>query len=188
MLYSEHFWYIYIAVLVNLCITICAFIFSHEATVFKQLGKGRYLSLYHVVCSYKLYHVFCFLSAIYIYIVGNSKLKEGLPKECLMACSCAIIKLREVSEQLEIGAITILDLQKIKKMQQQMKRLCESASTQQKKASMSGGRVTFEAMISAVEQRINEFKCFKEQQGFLLHLCQKIQHEIKGITMSCHCV
>ena len=112
--------------------------------------------------------------------LGESlKLKEGLPEECQMACRCAIRKLEEVYNQLEMGDITIIDVQKIKEEDQQMKKLCESTSAQQKEANQSVVR-TYEALIFTVQQRMQEFEIFREQQGTLLHLCQKIHHEIKG--------
>ena len=113
-------------------------------------------------------------------LAGSSKLKEGLPQECQMACSFAISKLDEVFRQLHMGDITIIDLQVIKKEQQQMKRLCESASTQQTEASNSVEK-SYEATIFAVEQRMEEFEIFREQKGILHHLCKEIHHEIKGI-------
>ena len=109
---------------------------------------------------------------------GSSKLKEGLPEECQLACSCAVSQLEEVSKQLEKGSITILDLHKIEEKQQQMKRLCESASAQQT-ANMPV-EITYERMIFTVGQRMEEFESFKKQQGNLLHLCHNIRHEIKG--------
>ena len=102
-----------------------------------------------------------------------------------MACYCAISKLEEVSKQLEKGSITILDLRKIKDKQQQMKRLCESASAQQKETNMPV-EVTYERMIFTVGQRMQEFEIFKKQQGVRLHLCHNIRHEIKGKTITCY--
>lgn len=109
-------------------------------------------------------------------------MKEGLPEECQRACSCAISKLEDVTRQLQTGAITILDLQEIKREQQQMKRLCQSASAQQKEASKSVEMMTYETMVFRVAQRIQEFESFRQQQGILLNLCLKIHQEIKGRT------
>ena len=124
-----------------------------------------------------------FGSTLYLLFVhnpdGHSKLKDGLPEECQIACSCAISQLEEVSRQLQKGAVTILDIQKMIQKEEQMKRLCESARSQQKKTDESV-EITYEALISTVDQRMQELRSFKEQQGTLLHLCQSIHHEIKG--------
>ena len=109
-------------------------------------------------------------------------MKEGLSVECQMVCACASSKLEDVSRQLQTGEVTILDLQMIKREQQQMKRLCESASAQQKKTSKSM-EMTYEAMIVTVDLRMQEFESFREQQGILLHLCHKIRQDIKGKTI-----
>ena len=69
----------------------------------------------------------------------------------------------------------MLDLQKIRDNQQQMKRLCDA--TKQK----SGGKnVLYEALSNAMPLRLEEFETVKKQQGFLLQLCTRIHHEVKG--------
>lgn len=87
-------------------------------------------------------------------------------------------KLDDVLMKLQTREVTILDLQKIEKQQTQMRHLCEAASTQQNEVNKS----KFLSYKTTVEQRIEEFKCFKEEQGVLLHLCLKI-HKIHGIAM-----
>ena len=116
---------------------------------------------------------------VYVFpLEGNSKIKEGLPDDCLLACTCAMSKLDDVFMKLQAREITILDLRKIEKQQTQMRHLCEAASTQQNEVIKS----MFVSYKATIEQRIEEFKCFKEEQGVLLHLCLKI-HKIHGMTL-----
>ena len=93
-----------------------------------------------------------------------------------MICSCAVSKLEDISKQLFIGEVSVLDLQKIRDKQQQMKRLCDA--TKQKK---EGKNVLYDALSNAVPLRLEEFETVKKQQGFLLQLCTRIHHDVKGI-------
>ena len=95
-----------------------------------------------------------------------------------MACCCAIRKLEEISRQLHERDVTIIDLQKIEKHQQEMKQLCESASATQKEVDNFVNKI-YEGTI--VEQRIRELEIFRVQKGTLHYLCQNIHPEIKGI-------
>jgi len=111
---------------------------------------------------------------------GSSNLRAGLPNDCQLACVCANSKLDEVFVKLETRKVTILELQKIEKQQTQMKYLCEAASIQQNEVSKS-----FSLSNKAiVKRRIEEFKCFEEQQGVLQHLCLCLQiYKIHGMTI-----
>ena len=77
------------------------------------------------------------------------------------------------------------DLQKIQAGHDQMKRLCEAANAKQKedKSKQKSGQMLYDALSRAVKLRLGEFETFKEQQGFLLHLCQRIHPPIKGKYM-----
>ena len=99
-----------------------------------------------------------------------------------MACYCAISQLEEVSRQLQEGNVTIFDLQKIKDGRDQMRRLCEAASADQKKdkSDQRAGEMSYNAMFQAVRLRIEEFTSFEEQQRYLLNLCQRINPQIKS--------
>ena len=121
---------------------------------------------------------------VILFSEGTSKLKEGLPEKCQVACSCAISRLEEVFKQLQEGEITIVDLQKIKDKSEQMKRLCEAASADQKKDKRREGEMSYDAMFEAVKQRIEEFEKFKQHKGYLLSLCQKIQPPLRGKVSS----
>ena len=123
---------------------------------------------------------------VILFAEGTSKLKEGLPVKCQVACSCAISRLEEVFKQLQEGEITIVDLQKIKDKSEQMKRLCEAASADQKKdePERRGGEMSYDAMLEAVKQRIEEFEKFKQHKDYLLSLCQKIQPPLIGKVSS----
>ena len=114
---------------------------------------------------------------------GSSKLKDGLPEKCQMACYCAISQLEEVSRQLQEGDITIFDLQKIKDGRDQMRRLCEAAASADQKKDKSdqrAGEMSYNAMFQAVRLRIEEFKRFEQQQSYLLKICQRINPQIKS--------
>ena len=130
------------------------------------------------------------LSLIYIcnsFIDGSSKIKKGLPEKCVVACSLAVSCLDEVYDKLKAGAISIIELQKICGGIKQMDFLCESASAGGGQDKPAEERLTCEEIIKTVNQRVEEFEFFESQQGMLLHLCQKIPSEIKGIVHKLTC-
>ena len=104
-----------------------------------------------------------------------------------MACSLAASCLDEVYDKLKAGAISIIELQKIHDGIKQMELLCESASAEGGQDKPAVERLASEEIIKTVSQRIEEFECFESQQGMLLHLCQKIPSEIKGIVHKLTC-
>ena len=124
---------------------------------------------------------------IQIFVDGSSKIKEGLPEKCLVACYLADSRLDEVYTKLKTGAISIVDLQKISDGIKQMELLCESKSAQGRQDKPTEEMLTREGIIKTVEQRIEELQFFESQQGILLRLCQKIPHEIKGIVHKLTC-
>lgn len=131
------------------------------------------------------------LSLFFAQLEGSSKLKDGLPEDCLLACVCAVSQLRNVFEMLQERKVTLLDLQKIRSKQPQMKELCEAASKEKNEANRSGENavdLTYEEMNITLKQRLEEIDSFEEQRGILFHLCLKIHDEIKGkINVIVHC-
>ena len=116
----------------------------------------------------------------YTFSDGTSKAKEGLPQNCLIACSFAISQLNAVSWQLQEGDITVMELQKVLAKEEHMKRLCEAASAEPK----NEYRSLVQEFSDTLQLRVQEFKSFKEQQGFLIHLCQRIYPQIEGQQIS----
>ena len=102
-----------------------------------------------------------------------------MPESCQMVCSCAVSKLEDISRQLFSGEVSMLDLQKIRDKQQQMKRLCDAT-----KQTNLGKNVLYEVLSNAMPLRLEEFESVKKQQSFLLHLCTRIHHEVKGTLSS----
>ena len=113
-------------------------------------------------------------------IEGNSKLKEGLPESCQLACSCAVSKLDDIFRQLQSREISIQDLQKIKTSLQQMKQLCEATEQKDDKSKKTVELTSYAVMHCAVNLRLEEFNEFEKQKCFLLQLCQKIHGGVKG--------
>lgn len=95
-----------------------------------------------------------------------------------MACSCAFTKLEEVSQKLQDGSITVLDLKMIEKGFQQIKRLLKSVTAQSEDEGSSVDK-------SIVDQRLEELQHFKKQHISLLHLCERISPAIRGNSIKC---
>ena len=112
---------------------------------------------------------------------SKSKLKEGLPPECQMACLCALSKFQEISGQVKSGNITIIQLHKIKSNQEQMKRLCAAATPQDKEADL-----TYSTVSHALQQRLEEFQTFERSKGHLFNLGSQLQDDIQGNYECCN--
>ena len=103
---------------------------------------------------------------IFLHPESESKLKDGLPQECLKACGCALSVFQNICERMQKRSITVNELQKIKNNYEQMKRLCEVAT-----AHGSDKYLRIEAVDSALE----ELTAFEEHRSHLSHLCSNIQ-------------
>lgn len=113
---------------------------------------------------------------------SNSKLKQGLPDECQLACSCAVTMFEDVCKNIQKGDIPMEEMQKIKQKSSQMKRLCEAVSLpgdEKRKQNMS-----FTDIDCVVEQRMQEFKVFEEYKGQLCQLCSHIPDTVQGKDMN----
>ena len=108
---------------------------------------------------------------------SKSKLKEGLPQECQIACLCALSGFQVVCDDMQKRNISVTELQKIKDNHEQMKRLCEAATAHDSKES---GQLSYKAVNSALSQIMEEFKVFKEHQSHLSHLCSNIPDIVQG--------
>lgn len=67
------------------------------------------------------------------------------------------------------GNVTTQDLKKIRNHQAHMEKLYKGIS-----------HVSYGAVNYDMERRIQELGKVEEQQDYLLHLCQRIGHEVKG--------
>jgi hypothetical protein len=103
---------------------------------------------------------------------GQSKIKKALPEACQQICLCAHSKLKEVAKMLEEGNIMIQDLENIHQaeLQQNLKKLYEAPSAP-----------SYVTVKHNVKLRMQELGMIKEQQSLLLHVCQYIHHEVKGV-------
>lgn len=109
---------------------------------------------------------------------SKSKLKEGLPQECQIACLCALSGFQVVCDDMQKRSISVTDLQKIKDNHEQMKRLCEAATAHGD--SKESGQLSYKAVNSALSQIMEEFKEFEEHQSHLSHLCSNIPDVVQG--------
>ena len=123
-----------------------------------------------------------------LYLGSKSKLKEGLPQECQIACLCALSGFQDVCNHMQKRSISVTELQKIKDNHEQMKRLYEAATAHGD--SEESGQLSFQAVNSALSQIMEEFKVFEERRSHLSHLCSNIPDVVQGkviISLSaCH--
>ena len=119
-------------------------------------------------------------TGLYILYPGSeSKLKEGLPKECQIACICALCKFQDVCDHMQKRNISVAELQKIKDNHEQMKRLCEAANTAHGDSKESG-QLSYKGVNSALSQIMEEVKVFEECRSQLSHLCLNIPDVVQG--------
>ena len=103
---------------------------------------------------------------------SKAKLKEGLPKECQIACVRALSAFQVVCDDMQKRSISVTELQKIKNNHEQMKRLCEAATTHGD--SKESGQLLYHTVNSALSQIMEEFNEFEEHQSHLSYLCSNI--------------
>ena len=99
---------------------------------------------------------------------------------CLEACSYADSQLVEIFRQLRQGDITVHDLGKIKAQFEQMNRLCIAAQKKKEEAEYTSGYIQ-----QLVELRLEELATCQGQQGYLQHLCSRINPSIDGEKAYC---
>lgn len=109
---------------------------------------------------------------------SESKLKEGLPDECQVACLCALTKFQEVCGRVQSGDISMSELHKIKGNSEQMKRLCAAVTVQGDKK--EGRQLSFNTVQGALQQRLEEFSTFEQKRSYLSHLCTHLSSTIQG--------
>lgn len=102
---------------------------------------------------------------IFLHPESESKLKDGLPQECLKACGCALSVLQNICEHIQKRSVTVNELQKIKNNYEQMKRLCEVATSH-------GSDKHFQT--ETVDSALEELAVFEEHRFHLSHLCSNI--------------
>ena len=113
-----------------------------------------------------------------MYPESDSKLKEGLPKECEIACVYALTTFQVVCDDMQKRSISVTDLQKIKNNHEQMKRLCEAATAHGN--SKESGQLSYHTVNSALSQIMEEFNGFEEHRSHLSHLCSNIPDVVQG--------
>ncbi len=69
-------------------------------------------------------------------------------------------------------------LQKIRRMKDQMERLCQAASKDGGKGEK--GDLSFRDIDKALKSRMEEYERFEVHRGHLAHLCNQIHADIKG--------
>ena len=105
----------------------------------------------------------------YYSLGSESKLKQGMPRECQVLCTFAVSQFEQVCIQVQTGDITMKKLQKVQQNMDQMERLCEAASGHGNQSKMS-----FKTVKGAFQFRLHEFQYFKKQRGYLSYLCDQI--------------
>lgn len=100
-------------------------------------------------------------------MIGNkSLLLEGLPDDCHFACVCAMSNFETICQRLERGEITLVELKKMNKQKNQVKRLCE-AITSSKKSHLFGSVV-----LTSLSQRLIEFERFSSRCQAYKDICK----------------
>ena len=111
---------------------------------------------------------------------SKSRLKEGLPQECQMACLFALSKFQEVSRQVQSGDISVEQLHKMESSKKQMKRLCAAATPQDMETDLA-----YNTVSHALHQRLEEYQMFERNKRNLFHLCSQLHGAIQGNCDSC---
>ena len=96
---------------------------------------------------------------------SESKLKDGLPQECLKACDHALSVLQNICKRMQKRSITVNELQKITNNYEQMIKLCEVATIHGSNKHL---------LTKAVDSALEELTAFEEHRSHLFHLCKKL--------------
>ena len=75
-------------------------------------------------------------------------------------------------------SISVMELKEIKDHYEQMKRLCEAATTDER--SKESGRLSYKAIDSILSQTMEEFNAFEEHRSHLSCLCLNISAAVQG--------
>ena len=106
----------------------------------------------------------------------NTGIKDKLPEECFVAAKSAKSCLNGVVDKLFKKKIRFTDLRKICKHKEQMKRLCQAASSTNDKVKLSLPKIETE-----VDLGFQEMKEFEHRRTSLSHLCRLIESETDDI-------
>ena len=74
--------------------------------------------------------------------------------------------------------ISLIELREIKDNYEQMKRLCEAATTHG--GSNESGQLSYTGVDSALSHIMEEFNVFEEHRSHLSHLCSNIPVAVQG--------
>ena len=88
-----------------------------------------------------------------------------MSEECYVACACAFTKFEEICRKLEKGEVSLSELHRIKEKEQQMRRLCEA---------VTGGGPSQDAVLSVLQQRLNEYYYFSDRRCAYLEIYNRI--------------
>ena len=105
---------------------------------------------------------------IIIHLDDKRLLSEGLQDECQIACVCASTKFDEICVELQQGNVSLHDLQKMKEKEVRLRRLCEAVASQE------DGKLSQEAVLECLDQRLKEFDRFSTRQQAYLDICKWI--------------
>ena len=116
-----------------------------------------------------------------VHVGCDSKLKEGLPEECNVACVLALSRFDDVCRTLQNGDMTVFNLRKIDNNEQQMKRLCEAVTKFAK-----GEQMTYDTLRSTLLRRLQEFTSFKHCKAMYLSICNWVPspESVRGRSFS----
>ena len=88
-----------------------------------------------------------------------------MPEECYVACAFASTKFEEICRKLEKGEVSLSELHRIKEKEQHMRRLCEA---------VTGGESPQDVVLSALQQRLNEYNYFSDRRCAYLEIYNRI--------------
>lgn len=90
---------------------------------------------------------------------------KGFSQECQTACNLAVMKFREICENVLTGDITMCDLDQVSANRELMDRLC---------AAIDDPKFTSQTISEAVDQRVKEFLFFKNRRSAYQDVCNWI--------------
>lgn len=87
-------------------------------------------------------------------------------------------RFQDVCDHMQKRKISLIELREIKDNYEQMKRLCEAATTHG--GSNESGQLSYTGVDSALSHIMEEFNVFEEHRSHLSHLCSNIPVAVQG--------
>ena len=84
-------------------------------------------------------------------------------------------RFQDVCDNMQKRKISVIELREIKDHYEQMKRLCEAATTHNE-----SGQLSYTGIDSVLSQIMEEFNVFEDHRSHLSHLCSNIPVAVQG--------